>query len=120
MGSLLGDAPLLDHNNIVGMADGRQAVGNDDGCFALCQAAEILLNGAFRFRIDRAGRFIQDQHRGVFQYGAGDAQPLALPPRKFDAPFPHNAFISIRKGLYEIVELGFFCRFDDVLHRAVV
>ena len=63
------------------MADGRQAVSNDDGLFALYQAAEILLNGAFRFRIDRAGRFIQDQHRAFFRYGAGDAQPLALPPK---------------------------------------
>lgn len=80
MCALFDDVPSFYDHYIIGIADGRKPVGNDDRGFAFSQAAEVLLNGAFCFGVYRAGRFIEDQDGGVLQNGAGNTEPLPLPP----------------------------------------
>src|SRR5690349_6602841 len=44
VGSLLGDPPVLEHDDLAGAADRREAVGDDDRGAAVEQALEALLD----------------------------------------------------------------------------
>ena len=82
MRALLDDVAVVHHDDAVGLFDGGQAVGNDDAGAAVHQTLQGLLDEAFGFVVKRAGGFVQEQYRGVFQDGAGDGYALALASRE--------------------------------------
>jgi len=53
-------------------------VGDDDGGSAGAQVGEGGLDGGFAFGVQRAGSFVEQQHAGVAQQGAGEGDALAL------------------------------------------
>ncbi|KKK48466.1 hypothetical protein LCGC14_3144820, partial [marine sediment metagenome] len=67
VGAALHDASLVQHHHPVGPADGGQPVGDDEGRLALHQVEQVFLNRHFDFRIQRAGRFVEDQDRRVLE-----------------------------------------------------
>ena len=66
------------HAYLVGMANGAQAMGNGDGGARLHQALQGLLYQALALGVECRGGFVENEYRGILQYGAGDAQALAL------------------------------------------
>ena len=74
----LDDLAGLDHQNGVGVHDGVQAVGDDDGGAALAEMLDRLLHGLFGFRIQRGGGFIQQDDRRVLDQRTRDRDALAL------------------------------------------
>jgi hypothetical protein len=81
MGSMLNDRAVLHDVNTVGIADGGQAVGDNDRGAMFGDDVKRSLNRGFGFVIDGAGGFIQDQDRRVFQDGTGDRETLTLTAR---------------------------------------
>ena len=78
MRALLQNASLRDDADLVGAADGGQAVGDDDGGPAFPQAAQCVLHGALGFRVERGRRLVEEKNGRVFQKGARDGEALAL------------------------------------------
>ena len=67
MSALLGDAVLGQNENSVGISDGRQAVGDGEGCSALCEPLKRFLNELFALVIERRGRLVKQQNGRIFQ-----------------------------------------------------
>ena len=79
MRALLNQCTVVQHPNHIGLLHGRQTVGNDQGGAALHGFFQSGLHHAFAVRVQRAGGFVQQQQRRVFQHGARDRDALALP-----------------------------------------
>ena len=78
MRSLLDDAPAVDHDDLVGMADRREAVRDHERRPAGHQAVERVEDDRLGLRVDRRGRLVEDQDRRVLDERARDADALAL------------------------------------------
>jgi hypothetical protein len=86
VGTLFDNLPLVDHNHVIGIANGAQAVGDDKARPAFHQPQEGFLDARLGARVYRAGGFIQDQYSRVGENGAGDGQQLTLPLAEIASP----------------------------------
>src|SRR2546428_11479433 len=70
----LDEAAAVEDDDLVGVADGREAVRDRDRRPSLSQPVERVLHGPLGLRVERARRLVQDEH----PRGAAGAPP---PPR---------------------------------------
>ena len=61
----LQDQSTLDHQDLIGPADGRKPVGDHKRGAPLHQVAKAILNHGLRFGVERRGRFIEDKDARV-------------------------------------------------------
>lgn len=66
VGAGLGNPALRDHQDLIGVPDGVQPVGNDKQCLSLAQFADGLLDVAFVVGVHAGGGFIKYDDGGVF------------------------------------------------------
>ena len=92
------DPALVEHDDLVGIDDGREAVGDDDRRAAARDAVERLLDRRLGAAVERAGRFVEDQDRRVLEQGAGDRDALLLAARKLEPALADQRFDSPRAG----------------------
>lgn len=59
MASSFNNDPILNHDDFISLLDSRQTVRNHQRGAVLLQLIQRRLNRAFRFRIQRRGRFVQ-------------------------------------------------------------
>src|SRR5947209_851371 len=85
MPSLLDDFAALNHQYGVGMHDGVQPMGDDNGGAVLAEMLDRFLDLLFGFRIKRCGRFVEQDDWGVLHERAGDRDALALSSRQLGA-----------------------------------
>ena len=71
--------PCLDDDDAVGVADRRQAVGDDEAGAPVGQVVERREQQLLRRRVEGRRRLVEDDDRGVAQDRPGDRHPLALP-----------------------------------------
>lgn len=88
MGPLADDFPPVHHNNLVGIADRVQVVGDRDDGLVPARLLQSLLDERFVFGVDGGRRLIQDQDGGVLQDCPGQGDALSLPPGELDAASP--------------------------------
>src|SRR5947209_2461435 len=74
----LDDLAAVEDDDLVGVSDGREAVGDRDRRAALGQPVERLLYGALGLGVERARRLVEDQDGRVAQDRAGDRDALLL------------------------------------------
>jgi hypothetical protein len=72
----LDDAAMVEHDDLVGVADGGQPVGDGDGGAALGEGVEGMLDGSFGFGVQGAGGLVEYEYAGVAEQGAGDGDAL--------------------------------------------
>ena len=104
MAAALGDPAAVEHDDLVGIDDGRQAMGDHQGGAAaahLFQRALDLLLGA---GVERAGRLVEQQDLRVLQDGARDRHPLLLAARQLQAAFADRRLVAQRQRHDEIVD----------------
>ena len=65
MGTALHQFAVFQHDQMIGVAQRGQAMGNRDGRSSLDQFVQRRLYGFFRFRVYRCRRFIEYQNSGV-------------------------------------------------------
>ena len=65
MGALLDGGAVRDDDDEVGIADGREAVGDDDGGASGAEPGEGGLDGGLAFGVEGGGRFIEEQDARV-------------------------------------------------------
>jgi hypothetical protein len=78
VGALLDDLSLLEYADEVGVADGGESVGDDEGGASFQEAIHVALDHALGFAVQGACRFVEDQHRGFVVERLGDRHALRL------------------------------------------
>ncbi len=72
----------MEDEDAVGVLNGAEAVGDDDGGAAGEQAIEGFANHHLGARVDAGGGLVEDQELGIVRQSAGEADQLALADRK--------------------------------------
>jgi hypothetical protein len=87
--SSLHDFPVPQNEDEVSIADGAQAVGDDEGRPPSHEVEHCVLDEALGVGVDVTCGFIKNEDCGVFEEGTGDGEELALsltqvfsPPRR--------------------------------------
>ena len=83
MGSSLDDASVFEDHDGVAVADGGQAVGDDEYGTPFHQVIHTLLYDLLCPGIDGGRGLIQDQHRRICDGRSGDGEELSLPLGEF-------------------------------------
>ena len=78
MCSALDDAAVLQNDDQVGVADGREAVGDDQGSTPTHQARECVLDEPLAFRVEGGSGFVEDEQGRILEHGPGDGDALPL------------------------------------------
>src|SRR5699024_6802402 len=104
--ALLHDATLLHDDDDVGVADGGEAVRDDEGGAARAQFIHRLLDEHLSAGVDRAGGLVQDEDLGVGEEGPGDGQQLALPGGEGGRILVDDRVVSLGEGADELVDVG--------------
>lgn len=115
MASTLNDALAVDDDDLVGIPDGGETVGDGDGGAVSGELLQAFLDVAFTFIVQGAGGLIQDQDRRIFKEYPGNGDPLLLAAGKPCAPLAHKGVVAVRKLHDEIVDAGLFGGGNDLL-----
>ncbi len=116
---MLGDGAVGQHDDLIDAVDGGDAVGDDEGGAAAHEFLEGLHDRGLGGGIEGAGRFVEDEDRGVLQKRAGDADALALADAEMAAAFADLRAVAVGHGGDEVVGLGALGGFDDLLLSGV-
>ena len=92
VGAALDDPALVEDDDLVAVADGAQAVGDDQAGAAA--AAEVVVDERLGHRVERAGRLVEDEQRRVADQGPGDLQPLPLTAREVPCALRQSCVIA--------------------------
>ena len=114
MRAALGDDALVEHQDLVGVDHGREAVRDHDRRASARDALQGRLNLAFGKTVERRRRFVEDQNRRRLQHRARDGDPLLLAARKLEAPLADRRLIAKRQRADEPIDLRVLGRRDDV------
>ena len=108
VGALLHDLAIVNHQHVVGIPDGAEAVGNDKAGAAGHQAQQSLLDARLGARVHAAGGFVQDQDRGIGQDGTRDREQLALSLAEIAGAFREQGIVTLRQLADEMIGVGYF------------
>jgi hypothetical protein len=97
---------VVEDDDLVGVADGRQAVGDRDRRPALREAVERLLDESLGLGVERAGRLVEDQDRRVAEDRASDRDPLLLAAGEAVAALADDRVVSLRQARDQVVDAG--------------
>ena len=86
----LHDAPAVEHDDLVGIAHGLQAMRDHDDRLAARQLGDGALQVALVLRVDVGGGPVEDDDGRVLQDGARDGEALALAARQRGPPSPRR------------------------------
>lgn len=95
MAAGFGQAALVEDQDAVGVADGGQAVGDDDGGAALHEFFDGGLDELFGFGVDAAGGLVEDEDARVVGDDAAEGQQLALAGGEVGAGFLELGFVGL-------------------------
>lgn len=114
MGALFDKGSGVEDEDFVGVADGAEAVGDDEAGASGHQAVEGFLNFGLGAGIDVAGGFVEDDQARVGHHHAGDGKQLALALAEVAAPFGEQGVVAVGQAQDEVVGVGLFGGFDAV------
>ena len=132
MVAALDDTSLVQNDDFIGMHQGTQAMGDDDGGLAGCRLAQCLSQPVFRSRIHGRCRIVQQQDRRFGHHPPRDGETLTLPARQAYTPLPDKRVICFRQALHIFVNmcgrgcfndtflLGLRIRIGDIFGNTVV
>ena len=110
-----GDHSFFQDDDRVGFANRAQTMRDHDCRPSRHQTAEIILDGALRFGVERAGCFIENQNRRVVVDGARDGDALFLSTGKRETGLTNFGFVTERQSHDEIVRRGSLRRRQDAI-----
>jgi hypothetical protein len=74
------DSAAVEHGDLVGIAHGGDAVGDEDGGGGGGVAAQAAEDALFGVGVDAGQRVVEDEDGGAAQQGAGDGARCFCPP----------------------------------------
>ena len=99
----------------VGVADRRQAVGDDERRPAVHQPGHRALDEDLGPRVDRGGRLVEDEDRRVGEERAGDRQQLLLAGRQVGRVVVDDGVVAVGQRPHEVVDVGGLGGRDDLV-----
>ena len=106
MRAALDDASLFENHDAVAVADGGQAMRDDERRASLHQGIHARLNERLGAGIDRAGRFIQNQHGRIGNRRTRNGKQLALTLRQVSAVALEHGVVAIRQAGDESIRVA--------------
>lgn len=103
MAADIGNMPIVEHDDAVGVLHGADALRDDDLRRLRDIGGKGLLDLRVRARIDSACRVIEDKHLRLFEQRAGDAQALLLAAGDICAALLDIGVIAVRHGGDELI-----------------
>lgn len=104
--ALFHDPAFIHHDDLVGMLDGAEPMGDDDGCFVFADRVEVIFDLVFIAGVQRVGGLIQKQIVGLLVDGAGDEQPLPLPLAQSLSFGTYFGIKMLGKGEDQVEDIG--------------
>ena len=98
--------PRRSDKDLIGRADGAEAMGDDKAGAVGHEALEGFLDEPFGGGIDAGGGLVEDQNGRVFQERAGDADALFFTDAELDAAFADAGVVAVRQAGDELVTIG--------------
>jgi hypothetical protein len=95
MGSLLDNATLGHHNNVVGGLDGTETVSNYNGGATLGSYIQSSLNNAFTLGVKSRGSFVEEQYLRVTDDSSGNSNTLLLTTTEQEATLTNIGLVSL-------------------------
>jgi hypothetical protein len=100
---------IAERDRSAGKSTGRRTMRNEDGRSCQPVRLECVEQATLGLWIERTGRLIQYQDRGVEQQSSGNSNSLALPPGKRSAAFSNVRLVPVRKFFDESIDLSDAC-----------
>ena len=114
MPAALDDLAGLDHQDRVGVHDGVQAMGDDDGGAVLAEMLDRLLHLLFGLRIERRGGLVEQDDRRVLDQRPRHRDALALAAGELRAMLADRGVVAERKAHDELMRAGGLRGLDDL------
>src|SRR4029079_11085453 len=102
----LDDAPAIEDEDLVGMADGGEPVGDDEAGAARHEAIEGALDEALGLGIDAGGGLIEDEDGRILQQGAGDGDALLFADAELYTALADDGGKLLGESLDEVAGIG--------------
>ena len=93
----LDDATGLEHDDLIGIDDGRQPMRNHQRRAVRGDRPQGILDGRLVARIKRRGGFVEQEHRRVLEQHAGDGHTLFFAARQLQAALAHRRVPALRQ-----------------------
>lgn len=106
MGTLFNDGAFVEDNDLVGFADGGEAVCDDEDGAVGGEVVEGFLNEAFGNGIDAGGGLIENDKGRVFEKDAGNGHALFFALREAYTLFPDVGIETFREFVDEVPRAG--------------
>ena len=113
------DLAILQHKQLVGVADGAQAVGDDKAGAAVQQPGKRLLDEQLGAGVHAAGCLVQDQQARVGEDGTRDGEELPLALTQVAALLRKLCLVAIRHAGDKGIGVGQLGRLDHLLVAGV-
>lgn len=114
VGSPLGDPAIVHDDNFVGIADGGEPVGDDEG--RATAAAQIVVNFLFDERVEGAGGFIEEEDGRISGEGAGDLHSLGLAAGEIATGLLDLGGVAMLAGGKDLMDAGIAGGLKNILH----
>src|SRR5262249_48690129 len=102
--AVLDDAAVVEHDDLVGVAHGREPVGDRDRRSALGETVERLLHEPLGLGVERARRLVEDEDRRVPQDRPRDRNPLLLAAGEPVAAFADDRVVAVGQGRDDVMD----------------
>ena len=100
------DHAVIQHDDLVGIDDGREAMRDHQRGAAARHLFERILNVLFGETVECRGGLVQHQNRRGFQQGAGNRHALLFAARQFQPALAHARLVTFGQRGDEMVDLG--------------
>ena len=114
MGAPLDDAAILHHQDLIGVLDGGQPVGDDQQRLAPHQPCQCRLDDRLVFRVCIGRCLVENDDRRVLQHGTGNGDTLPLTAGEVAAGSTADRLIAVLQPHYELVAAAFLRGVNDL------
>jgi len=111
----LDNVSVFEHDDLIGMHDGAQALGDDQGSASLHQRFERGANLILCATVNAGRSVVQNEDAWVYEYSASDGNSLPLPTRQGDAAFAYKGVVALRKFRDEVMSTCRTCCLFNLL-----
>src|SRR5215211_2083753 len=120
VGACLYDATLFQDGDDIGVAHGREAVGDHDNGPPPHQFSQGYLDLLFGLGIYRRSSLIEYEDRGILEDCTRYGEALLLSAGELDPPFTHAGIVPLRQSLDKVVRVGRPGHRDDLPVRGLL
>ena len=113
MGTLFGDATLVENNDMVGVANRRETVSDHQSGAPFGEMGKRLMDQLFVDGVEMRCGLVKDEDGSIFEQGPGDGESLPLSAGKLNAALADHGIVGKRQLGDELVRVSALRGFLD-------